>query len=201
MRKIQYIILLLVLNIFSNISAQETIDAGGIDPFIFGGDQKSNVANIELLLIMILDVEPDPNNTVDFGVYHGDLEAGNPVFTHPTHGRGTVSDESLWINFTYRGYPGQQANIHVRSNMPVPGGIKIQIHIKQAGAGGEYDRHPQFHSVTLSETDQVIVRHFPRGYTGDGEFHGFQIRYHKENHGGNSLPPGFEVMYEIRPAN
>ena len=179
--------------------AQETLDASDPSSFILGGDQGLNTATINLLPITLIDIEPDPNNTVDFGVDHENLEAGVPVFSHPVHGHGTVTDESLWINFTYRGYPDELANIHVRSNMPVPNGIKINIHINMAGAGGDYKRNPQFHTVTLSEADQVLVRHFPSGYTGDGEFFGLQIRYHKENHGGLSIPAGFEVIYEIRP--
>ena len=198
MKTFIYLILAIVLFNASGF-AQETIDASDPGSFILGGDQGVNTATVNLLPIELVDIEPDPNNTVDFDVDHSNLEAGNPVFSHPVHGNGTATDESLWINHTYRGYPGEQANIHVHANMPVPNGIKIHIHIIQAGGGGDYKRNPQFHTITLSEADQILIRQFPSGYTGDGEFSGFQIRYHKENHGGNSLPPGFEVIYEIRP--
>ena len=179
--------------------AQETLNASDPSLFIVGGDQGSTTATVTLSPITLVDIEPDPNNTIDFNVDREKLEAGVPVFSHPVHGYGVVTDESLWINYTYRGYPGELANIHVRSNMPVPEGIKITIHINQAGAGGDYKRNAQFHTVTLSEADQVLVRDFPSGYTADGEFNGLQLRYNKENHRGYSIPPGFEVIYELRP--
>lgn len=196
MKNLKYLFLAFVLNCTSGF-AQETLNTEDPNSFIFGGDQNSNTASIQLLAVSLVDVEPDPGNSIDFGINASDLEAGLPVIG--STGSGSSINENLWLNFTYRARNYANATIHVYANQSVPQGIILKIQVIGTGGGGDYPKNPNYNLITLSEFDQVIVYDFASGYTDDGENNGFQLRYTLENTGGASLPPGFEIIYEIKP--
>ena len=175
--------------------AQETLNANDPNTFIFGGDQNSNLASVEILPFAIVDIETDPSNGISFGVTAADLEAGLPV-----SGGGGASgvNEDLWLNFSFRANNYQPARIYVLTNQPIPAGMSIKVQIINTGTGGDYPKNPNSNEITLNTSEQVIVYDFGSGYTGDGLNNGYQLRYTIDNTDGASLPPGFEVIYRIR---
>ncbi|MEQ9440303.1 MAG: hypothetical protein RIG62_14715 [Cyclobacteriaceae bacterium] len=189
------LILLLYILLLSSSKgwAQETLDANDPNSFIFGGDQKSNTLSVEILPLAIVDVEPDPSGSLSFGASADDMEAGLP----PMGGSGTNVNEELWLNFTHRSFNNQPARIYVSTNQVVPVGMTLKIEIIGAGTDGNYPQNPRVGEIILSESEQVIVYDFASGYTGDGQYKGYQLRYTIDNPEGVSLPTGFEVLYRI----
>tara|TARA_R110001592_G_scaffold292341_1_gene561778 strand:+ start:1647 stop:2165 length:519 start_codon:yes stop_codon:yes gene_type:complete len=169
--------------------AQETLNADDPNTFIFGGDQKSSGASIELLPIAIIDIEPETLAGAGGGAGAG-TEAGLPP---PSGGVADLSD--LWLNYTYRSENGQPAQIFVSTNQPIPGGMRIEVEIKEFGAGGDYSKTNK-DIVKLSESEKVVVSDFPSGYTGDGLNRGYHITYKIKN--AKTLPAGFEIVYRIQ---
>jgi len=176
------------------VYSQETLDANNPNNFVLGGDQGSNLASLNLVPISIVDVEPDPNNTLTFGGIAVNLEAGSPA-----SGVAGNTNEDLWLNFTHRADNSQPKQIYVRSNFPIPAGMTITIQIiNSASIGGNYTSTPNLTPITLSNTNQVIVFNFNSGYTGDGIGTGYQLKYDINNTGGVTLPSGFEIIYSIQ---
>jgi hypothetical protein len=194
MKTLLYITLATALSISAGF-AQETLNTYDPNSFIFGGDQGHNTLTVKLQTISLIDVEPDPGNTVGFGIVPDKLEAGLPAVG--STGSGTEINEDLWLNFTYRARHYANATIRVHTNQPVPPGITIKVQIINTAGGGDYPKNPNYNPILLNETKQVIVYDFASGYTGDGENFGYQLRYTIDNQGGASLPEGFEIRYEI----
>lgn len=173
--------------------AQPTLNANDLSSFVLGGGQASTGMSVRLLPVAIIDAEPDPGASVDFGGDVSSLDAGIPP-------AGTIwgnVDESVWLNFTYRNMEGQKAKIYVQSNMPVPDGMKIKVEVIAMGAGVNFTKDPGLKKVTLSENRDDLLTGIRNGYTGDGLNNGYQLRYTVENAAMLSLPPGFEVTYTI----
>jgi len=176
------------------VYSQETLDANNPNNFVLGGDQGSNLASLNLVPISIVDVEPDPNNTLTFGGIAVNLEAGSPA-----SGVAGNTNEDLWLNFTHRADNSQPKQIYVRSNVPIPAGMTITIQIiNSASIGGNYTSTPNLTPIILSNTNQVIVFNFNSGYTGDGIGTGYQLKYDINNTGAVTLPSGFEIIYSIQ---
>lgn len=176
------------------VYSQETLDANNPNNFVLGGDQGSNLASLNLVPISIVDVEPDPNNTLTFGGIAVNLEAGSPA-----SGVAGNTNEDLWLNFTHRADNSQPKQIYVRSNFPIPAGMTITIQIiNSASIGGNYTSTPNLTPIILSNTNQVIVFNFNSGYTGDGIGTGYQLKYDINNTGAVTLPSGFEIIYSIQ---
>ncbi|HEA29693.1 MAG TPA: hypothetical protein ENH91_06820 [Leeuwenhoekiella sp.] len=195
MKNKQFIIVALSIVQVFFCNAQETINANDPNSFIFGGDSDFNTATLELQEILLTDLEPDPGNTISFGVNPSDMEAGKPV----TGAGGTSVNEDIWLNFTYRGINYRNARILVYANQPLPADLEIKIQvIATANTGGNYNPNPNYNPIVASTSEQVLVYDFASGYTGDGEGTGYQLRYTIDNPNGASLPTGFEIIYEIR---
>tara|TARA_R110000868_G_scaffold226730_1_gene479402 strand:- start:107 stop:688 length:582 start_codon:yes stop_codon:yes gene_type:complete len=187
---IYYILILLLSNYWCH--AQETVDAEAVS--LIGGDQNFTTMSVDVLVLALLDVEPDPGATLDIGsaVPPGSLEAG----LAPGGGAGTTVNDDLWLNYSYRGATATPARIMVSSNQPVPSGFTIKILITNSGAGGDFTPNP-LAEITLSDTEQPITGTFGNGYTADGLLNGYQLQYTVENPSGLSLPAGFEVTYRL----
>ncbi|MDT0643957.1 hypothetical protein RM553_14055 [Zunongwangia sp. F363] len=172
--------------------AQETLNAFDPNTFILGGGQESTTAVVDLQRIAITDLEPDP--ATGFSDSTLGMEAGNP-FT----GTGSPTTGEFWLNFTYRSLNFQNARIFVRVNQPIPSDmtIKVQI-INTANINGVYNANPNSNPINLSTSEQIIVYDFASGYTGDGEGTGYLIEYNIINPSALSLPPGFEIIFEIK---
>ncbi|MGO4819846.1 MULTISPECIES: hypothetical protein [unclassified Flavobacterium] len=195
MKKIKYLLVILFALNGIMCLAQETINAYDPNTFLFGGGQGSNFAVLDLQTIAIIDAEPDPSNSISFGISTSNMEAGLPV----TGAGGNSINEDTWLNFTYRALNYANARIFVYTNQAVPAGmaIKIQI-IARANVGGVYNANPNTNPITLSNFEQVLVYDFASGYTGDGLGTGYQVRCTIENPNGVSLSTGFEIIYEIK---
>lgn len=179
-----------VLLLFSSsIFAQETINAYDPNSFIFGGDQKSVVASIELQPFGIIDIEPE--GELIGSIAGGDMEAGLAVVA------GGGLPENLWINFSFRAANYQPARIYVSTNQPVPAGMTIKVEIIETGVDGSFPKNPVYGQLILSQTEQRIVHDFANGYTGDGVNKGYKLKYTLENPGSASLPSGFQIIYRI----
>ncbi|WP_339919831.1 hypothetical protein [uncultured Flavobacterium sp.] len=199
MKNILKILFLTLITFTSAITyGQETLDAGSVNSFDLGGDQNSNIGTINLLSFGIIDIEPDPNNSIDFSAQFTDLEAGLPA-TAPTNDGVSVNEE-LWLNYTYRESDDFNSEIVVYTNQPVPNGIVITLTIVSISAGGNFEQKPEDKNpIILSEIEAPLVLKLKSGYTEDGKFSGYQLRYSIGNNNSINLPPGFEVIYEIRP--
>lgn len=195
MKKIKYtLVILFALNGIMCL-AQETINAADPNTFLFGGGQGSNFAVLDLQPIAIIDAEPDPSNSLNFGISTSSLEAGLPV----TGAGGSSINEDTWLNFTYRALNNAKARVFVYTNQAVPTDIVIKIQIiATANVGGVYNPNQNTNPITISNFEQILVYDFDSGYTGDGLGTGYQIRCTIENPNGVSLPPGFEIIYEIK---
>lgn len=195
MKNTNYILAILFTFCFIVCGAQEILNVTITSNFIFGGGQRSNFATLNLQPIAIIDTEPDPSNTINFGISSSSLEAGLPAFGPD----GILTNESIWLNFTYRATNFANARIFVNTNQEVPAGIvlKIQI-ITTANMGGQFNPNPNTNPIVLSTAQQVLVYDFASGYTGNGLGSGYQLRLTVENKNGISLPPGFEIIYEIK---
>jgi len=176
-----------------SILSQETL-ASDPNAFLIGGDQGQNTASLTLLPIAIVDVEPDPNNTILFGGVGVEFEAGLPVGSGSLNG----TNEDLWLNFTHRADNFQLKSIYVRSNLPLPAGIDISIQIiDTVNSQGVFIANPNTMPVLLTNVNQLIVFDFGSGYSGDGIGNGYQLRYTLNNPEGKTLPDGFEIIYTI----
>lgn len=176
------------------IYSQETIDAGNATSFIFGGDQKFQSATINLLPLEIVDVEPEPDNGVYFGISANTLEAGAPVMGTG----GIMTDETLWLNYTHRANNNTAKAIYVQSNQPVPDNIQVLVEILTEAKTGDYKASGVKSNILISEFPQLIIDDFDSGYTGSGLGMGYQLKYTVENPEGKSLPSDFEIIYEIK---
>ena len=175
--------------------AQATINATLPTNFILGGGQGSSFASLSLLPIAIIDAEPDPSNTINFGISASPLEAGLPA----TGAGGILTNDSVWLNYTYRATGSATAKIYVATNQAVPAAIKITVQVlASAKIGGVFTANQVVSEVILTNTQKVLVNSFASGYTGDGTLTGYNLRYKVENQSGISLPSGFEIVYEIK---
>ena len=175
--------------------SQETLNANDPNSFVLGGGQGNNQANLTLIPISILDIEPDPDNGISFGGIGTDLEAGMPI----SGGSPGGANEDLWLNFTHRTDNFQPKRIYVKSNMLIPNGLNITIQIiNTVSIGGNFPANPNTNPIILTNSDQIIVYDFGSGYTGDGVGTGYQLRYTIDNTSGASLPVGFQIIYSIQ---
>lgn len=197
MRYSRFIMCFMVLVTSMVLNAQETLNANDPNTFIFGGDQKSNIATIDLQPITLVDIEADPGNAISFGTAPIDLEAGQPVVGGSSGGASI--NEDLWLNFTYRSLNFRNGTILVYSNMPLPEGMQLTVQVISSSTGGDYPKNPRLDPVSVSISPQPIVYSFASGYTDDSTFNGYQLRYTLSNPGSVSLPDGFEIIYEIVP--
>lgn len=189
---IKHIAIMVLLISNGLLTAQETLNANDPNSFIFGGDQQTNILEVTVLPIAIVDVEPDSSTGISGSADLTSLEAGLP-FT------GTANDlDGLWLNFTHRAENFQPKRIYVSTNQAVPAGMTIQVEINATGAGGDFPKNPRFGQVNLSTTEEIIVYDFASGYTGDGLNNGYQLQYTIDNPGAVSLPDGFEIIYRIQ---
>ncbi|WP_040473687.1 hypothetical protein [Flavobacterium frigoris] len=195
MKKINYILVTLMALNLNICLSQQTIDANNISSFLLGGGQRSNFATLSLQPIAIIDAEPDPSNTISFGISTNNLEAGLPA----TGVGGISTNDNIWLNFTYRGLNFVNAKIYVHTNQIVPAGIVIKIQVIAAtNIGGSYNPNQNINPITLSTAEQLLINDFASGYTGNGLGTGYNLRITVENHSGLSLPNGFEIIYEIK---
>lgn len=188
--------ILAVMLLSGSCISQETLNADDPNSFIFGGDQKSITASISLQSIYLVDVESDPDNTIRFNVDGTAIEAGLPAMGAKSNGIET--NETLWLNFSSRSVDGEKAIITVRTNQPVPDGIIISVALIAVSPGGFIDANEEKNPIILSEIAERIVDKIENGYTNDFIGNGFQIQYTVENNQALSLPPGFEIIYEIK---
>jgi hypothetical protein len=195
MKNKDYILAALFTLCFIVCGAQEILNVTISSNFIFGGGQSSNFATLNLRPIAIIDAEPDPSNTVSFGISTSSLEAGLPA----TGIGGIATNDNIWLNYTYRGSNFVNAKIYARSNQIVPAGIVIKIQVIAAtNIGGSYNANQNINPITLSNAEQILINDFASGYTGNGLGTGYNLRITVENHSGLSLPSGFEIIYEIK---
>ena len=195
MKNTDYILAALFTLCFIVCGAQEILNVTISSNFIFGGGQRSNFATLSLQPIAIVDAEPDPSNTISFGLSSSTLEAGLPA----TGVGGIATNENIWLNYTYRASNLANANIYVRTNQIVPAGIVLKIQVIAATSiGGSYIANQNSSPITLSTTEQILINSFASGYTGNGLGTGYNLRITVENQSGLSLPSGFEIIYEIK---
>ena len=184
MKNTDYILAALFTLCFIVCGAQEILNVTISSNFIFGGGQRSNFATLSLQPIAIVDAEPDPSNTISFGLSSSTLDATN---------------ENIWLNYTYRASNLANAKIYVRTNQIVPAGIVLKIQVIAATSiGGSYIANQNSSPITLSTTEQILINSFASGYTGNGLGTGYNLRITVENQSGLSLPSGFEIIYEIK---
>lgn len=190
-----YLTALMLLWGTGHLLAQETLDANDPGTYIFGGDQKSNTATLELLEVSLVDLEPEQANGLVFGVAASEFEAGLPA----TSGDGSGVNESLWLNFTSRVFEGTQRTIMVFANQPLPQGITIRIELLNLSSvgGNGANGTGSGSTIILSDSSQEIITAIGGGSTGHGEGSGFQLRYSYENTGSSPLPAGFEIIYQF----
>ena len=195
MKNTDYILAALFTLCFIVCGAQEILNVTISSNFIVGGGQRSNFATLSLQPIAIVDAEPDPSNTISFGLSSSTLEAGLPA----TGVGGIATNENIWLNYTYRASNLANAKIYVRTNQIVPAGIVLKIQVIAATSiGGSYIANQNSSPITLSTTEQILINSFASGYTGNGLGTGYNLRITVENQSGLSLPSGFEIIYEIK---
>ncbi|NKI25210.1 hypothetical protein HCG49_01375 [Arenibacter sp. 6A1] len=175
---------------------QETIDTNNLNNYTNGGDKKSTTAQISLLPIALVDVEPDMDNTVNFGIPEGGMEAGLPVNFNSVFEEAT--NNRLWLNFTYRAIK-KDAEITVRANQKLPKGIKLEVEIINTSNTGDFSDNIKIKNKVKIKDDKghKLIEKIGNGYSGNGENHGYQLQYTLDNKYGESLPPDFRIIYEI----
>lgn len=190
------ILILVLLNTIANYS-QETLNTNDINAYILGGDQNSNIATIDLQTLQLIDIESDPDNTIDFNSGLTDLEAGLPAMAASNDGVGI--NEDLWLNYSYRSLNNTINSIYVSTSHPVPNGVSLKVKIISVGLAGNFNKNPTMKSLKLNDVPKLLVGDISSGYTADGDFNGYQLQYSIENKSGKSLPTGFEILYEMKP--
>lgn len=181
------------------IMAQETLDASDPSNFVVGGAQGFHFLSMNLLEVQIIDVEPEIDNAITFGVDPNSLEAGLPVLS----GTGGTVNEDLWLNITSRTSGVERYNALVYSNQPVPSGFTIKVQVLNTTSVGGLGNSGTATGaeITISETPTIVISDVGSGYTTDGINKGFQLRYIISNSGGGSLPVGFEILYDLQLQN
>jgi hypothetical protein len=193
-QNIKHIAIIVLLLHVSMSFSQETIDPSTVGSIVTGGGQATTNATLELLEVAIVDVEPESDNTLNMGSI-GNFEAGLPA----SGIGGTTTNEDLWLNFTYRGQDKKTSEIVVYANQKIPKDITIEVQIiAQSSIGGDFIPSQVPNIIEISDIDKIIVDKFPSGYTGDGVGTGYQLRYTVTNPTSISLPPGFDIIYEIK---
>jgi hypothetical protein len=183
------IYIILILLTFKTSLAQETIDASNPNNFLLGGDQKSILANVEILPVSLIDIEPDPIllKSNEFSVSEAGLEYRPNSYTY-----------KYWLNFTLRKEGSTEARIYVRSNLEIPTGMSMSISIINVfNRDGEFNATMAGNPVSLSNQNQILVSSIENGYTGDGEGTGYQLQIIIDNPHFKNLPQGFEIQYEM----
>lgn len=194
MKKIKQLHFGLIMLMTFSMASQETL-AGDPNAFLLGGDQGQNTGALTLIPIAIVDVEPDPNNTITFGGIGTDLEAGMPILSGALNG----VNEELWLNFTHRAFNGEHRRIYVRSNLPIPNGMTMTLQvINSVTVQGNHSALHHATPIELTNVNQPVVHHHNEsGYTGNGVGHGYHLRYTIENPNALTLPNGFEIIYTM----
>lgn len=189
-----YLILLLSLPVLK-VGAQERLDVRNSKSYFDTGDQNFNTATVSLLPILLIDIESEPINTISFTLDPGDLEAGLPAFGSTTEGK--LTNDELWLNYTYRPADNEKASIMVRTNQPLENNISITLEVLDFSKGNEFNGVSIKKAISLSTDNQEIIKNIKGGFTNDGVGHGYQLKYTITNYSGASLPLGFEIIYEM----
>lgn len=189
--KAMQLILMMVMCPLIFLTAQETVNANDPASYVFGGGQGTNTATVQLLAVHLIDLEPEGNGVLVFGG-SGVQEAGSPVALGSSN-----SNEETWINYSYRGVAGAQAQIKVVCNQPLPQGMSIKLKVIAQGASGNIVANASSGTINLSTSPKILVYAVQAGHTEDGINQGFQIQYDISNPNNESLPPGFEVVFTI----
>lgn len=183
----------MLLFVISISNAQETLDSSDVSTFIIGGGQVVTNGSLFLNAVALVDVAPGGQAVISDGVSDL-LEAGMPVFA------GGTSNflPEIWVNYTYRPeLPGDESEIFIRTNMPIPSGITLSARVVEASTGGDFIDRGISTEVSLSTTNAKIVDSFGAGYTDDDENNGYKVEYTYNNTGSNELPSGFSIIYEL----
>ena len=200
MTKIIKIALFSLIMFTTNIcTSQETLNANDPSSFVLGGGQGVSPINISLQEYSILDLEPDPDNTITFGGINNSLEAGLSALS----GSGGSVNEDLWVNFSIRANNNSSnTSLRVRSNQSIPSSMIITIEVINVSLNSSEIENPtqvyDLRSVNLSTNFNDLIQNIKGGgSSGDGINNGFQLRISITNPNMLSLPGGFALEYEL----
>jgi hypothetical protein len=173
--------------------SQETVNGSDLNSFIIGGGQQFTDASLFVNAVSLVDVSPQGVAVIADGS-SALLEAGIAALAGGT----TDFIPDIWLNYTYRPInPGNVSEIFIRTSHPMPAGISLRARVIETSVGGNFIDRGINNNISINENNQRIVRSFGAGYTDDGETNGYKIQYTFSNTGGEELPPGFSIIYEI----
>lgn len=188
----------LIMFSVSTIKSQETLNANDPSSFVLGGGQNVNPINISLSEFAIVDVEPDPDNSISFGGINSSLEAGLSALS----GNASINEE-LWVNFSIRTNTNtSNTTLSVRANQNLPNGMGITIQVINVNVNSSDIQNPSqiydLRTVSLDANFKDLVKDIKGGgVSGDGVNNGFQLRITINNLNMLSLPNGFALEYEL----
>ncbi|MDO6743669.1 hypothetical protein Q4553_03730 [Tenacibaculum soleae] len=188
----------LIMFSVSTIKSQETLNANDPSSFVLGGGQNVNPINISLSEFAIVDVEPDPDNSISFGGINSSLEAGLSALS----GNASVNEE-LWVNFSIRTNTNtSNTTLSVRANQNLPNGMVITIQVINVNVNSSDIQNPSqiydLRTVSVDANFKDLVKDIKGGgVSGDGVNNGFQLRITINNPNMLSLPNGFALEYEL----
>ncbi|MDO6812073.1 hypothetical protein [Tenacibaculum soleae] len=188
----------LIMFSVSTIKSQETLNANDPSSFVLGGGQNVNPINISLSEFAIVDVEPDPDNSISFGGINSSLEAGLSALS----GNASINEE-LWVNFSIRTNTNtSNTTLSVRANQNLPNGMVITIQVINVNVNSSDIQNPSqiydLRTVSVDANFKDLVKDIKGGgVSGDGVNNGFQLRITINNPNMLSLPNGFALEYEL----
>lgn len=188
----------LIMFSVSIIKSQETLNANDPSSFVLGGGQNVNPINISLSEFAIVDVEPDPDNSISFGGINSSLEAGLSALS----GNASINEE-LWVNFSIRTNTNtSNTTLSVRANQNLPNGMVITIQVINVNVNSSDIQNPSqiydLRTVSVDANFKDLVKDIKGGgVSGDGVNNGFQLRITINNPNMLSLPNGFALEYEL----
>lgn len=188
----------LIMFSVSIIKSQETLNANDPSSFVLGGGQNVNPINISLSEFAIVDVEPDPDNSISFGGINSSLEAGLSALS----GNASINEE-LWVNFSIRTNTNtSNTTLSVRANQNLPNGMGITIQVINVNVNSSDIQNPSqiydLRTVSVDANFKDLVKDIKGGgVSGDGVNNGFQLRITINNPNMLSLPNGFALEYEL----
>jgi hypothetical protein len=146
-----------------------------------GGGNKFGLLGVNMTQVAILKLAGTNGTSIDLALNAPD-EAGEMVDL------SDAVDSSIWVNYTHIKGKHSRPKVDVYAkitNGTVPGGMELKVKaLNDVGAGAGNTGNPE-PEITLSGTDQKLIKNIHTCYTGSGPNKGHQLVYRLDVSGVN----------------
>jgi len=182
--------------VFFQTQGQIVIDLPSLT--LAGGEQESNMISISLAEIALIDIESETADiNIDFN-FGSTQEAGIV-----SNGETSITNNSLWLNYTSAVALGQTRNISVALSQELPSGINLSLVLDSYTGNGQGQFGIPAPALSLNSISQNVLTNIGGAYTGNGNSNGHKLNYQLNiNNFSNVSNENFvaTVVYTISPA-